>query len=124
LGGAEPALVVTHGEPHPGNLISTSGGLTLVDWDTVALARPERDLWMIADLAGGALAVRYEEETGVALDPEALVAYRRLWALSDLVAYTRQLRHEHQRSADADRALAAVRSILSGREPAPYGLGL
>jgi spectinomycin phosphotransferase len=124
LGGAEPARVVTHGEPHPGNLISTGGGLTLVDWDTVALARPERDLWMIADLAGGALAVRYEEETGVALDPEALVAYRRLWALSDLVACTRQLRREHQRSADADRALAAVRSILSGREPAPYGLGL
>jgi spectinomycin phosphotransferase len=124
LGGAGPALVVTHGEPHPGNLIGTGGGLTLVDWDTVALARPERDLWMIADLAGGALVVRYEEESGVALDPEALVAYRRLWALSDLVAYTRQLRREHQRSADADRALAAVRSILSGREPAPYGLGL
>jgi spectinomycin phosphotransferase len=32
-------MVVTHGEPHPGNLIQTSAGLVLIDWDTVAVAR-------------------------------------------------------------------------------------
>jgi spectinomycin phosphotransferase len=35
--------VITHGEPHPGNLLHTRAGLCLVDWDMTALARPERD---------------------------------------------------------------------------------
>ena len=30
--------VVTHGEPHPGNVLSTASGLVLVDWDTCLLA--------------------------------------------------------------------------------------
>jgi len=114
------AVVVTHGEPHPGNLIHTAGGLVLVDWDTVALARPERDLWMIAD-ADGHVASTYGDLTGVTLDAEALAAYRLLWALADLAAFTTQLREEHRGDADGDRALTAVRSILAGREPAPYG---
>jgi thiamine kinase-like enzyme len=37
--------VITHGEPHPGNLLRTRAGLRLIDWDMTALARPERDLW-------------------------------------------------------------------------------
>jgi len=123
LGEADAGLVLTHGEPHPLNLIRTTAGLTLVDWDTVALARPERDLWMIAGMGDGSglLVALYQEQAGITLDPEVLVAYGRLWALTDLAACTRQLRYGHQRGADTDRALAAIRSILAGREPAPYG---
>jgi spectinomycin phosphotransferase len=40
-------LVITHGEPHPGNMLRTRAGLCLVDWDMTALARPERDLWWV-----------------------------------------------------------------------------
>jgi aminoglycoside phosphotransferase (APT) family kinase protein len=36
---------LTHGEPHPGNVIGTDDGWLLVDWDTAAIAQPERDLW-------------------------------------------------------------------------------
>jgi spectinomycin phosphotransferase len=36
--------VVTHGEPHTGNLLRTADGPRLVDWSTVALAPRERDL--------------------------------------------------------------------------------
>jgi spectinomycin phosphotransferase len=124
LGGMDDGMVVTHGEPHPLNLIRTGAGLTLVDWDTVALARPERDLWMIAGMGdgSGSLVALYRELTGSVLDPEVLVAYGRLWALTDLAASTHRLRHEHRPGADADRALAVVRSILAGREPAPYGV--
>ncbi len=39
--------VITHGEPHPGNLLRTRAGLCLVDWGMTALARPERDLWRV-----------------------------------------------------------------------------
>jgi spectinomycin phosphotransferase len=112
--------VVTHGEPHPGNLILTAAGLSLVDWDTVALARPERDLWMLVDGDGG-LSAAYRDLTGVELDRDALAAYRLLWALSDAVSFTARLRGEHRQNTDANRSLAALRLILQGREPAPYG---
>ena len=39
--------VVTHGEPHPVNVMQTDAGRVLIDWDTVAIAPPERDLWMV-----------------------------------------------------------------------------
>ncbi len=45
----EDRLVITHGEPHAANVMGSPGGLVLVDWDTVLLAPPERDLWGIAD---------------------------------------------------------------------------
>jgi spectinomycin phosphotransferase len=101
----DSALVVTHGEPHPGNLIRTRGGLVLIDWDTVALARPERDLWMLG-----------AEQTK---DPVAARAYRLLWALSDIAAFTARLRAV----PDDEWSRAGLHGILDGREPAPYGPG-
>jgi aminoglycoside phosphotransferase (APT) family kinase protein len=40
-----PWRVLTHGEPHGANVLLGEGGLSLVDWDTVGIAEPERDLW-------------------------------------------------------------------------------
>jgi spectinomycin phosphotransferase len=110
--------VLTHGEPHPGNLIRTADGLVLIDWDTVAVAPRERDLWMFDDPA---LIALYGELTGVTPDPDALAAYRLLWALTDLAAFTCHLRAPHHPDPDATRALTALRSILARREPASYG---
>ena len=119
-GDGRAGAVVTHGEPHPGNLIRTGDGLSLVDWDTVAVARPERDLWMLVD-GDGDLDAAYRDLTGVTLDRDALAAYRLLWALSDVASFTVRLRGEHRPNTDANRSLAALRLILHGREPAPYG---
>src|SRR5262249_18785548 len=47
IGTADRQLVISHGEPHPANLINANGKLRLVDWDTVGLAPLERDLWML-----------------------------------------------------------------------------
>jgi spectinomycin phosphotransferase len=68
----EEQLVVTHGEPHPGNLIMTGQGLRLIDWDTAALALPERDLQMLDDGAAGAFG-SYAEVTGRSAVADALV---------------------------------------------------
>jgi aminoglycoside phosphotransferase (APT) family kinase protein len=38
--------VVTHGEPKINNILITSNGPVMIDWDTVRLAPPARDLWM------------------------------------------------------------------------------
>lgn len=114
------ATVLTHGEPHPGNLIHTRAGMVLVDWDTVALAPPERDLWMIATTGDDAL-TDYRMLTGITPSDAAISAYRLLWALSDVAAFIIQLRREHRHDADAQKALDAMRRIFDGREPSPYG---
>ena len=104
LAAPDGRTVVTHGEPHPGNLIQTRAGLVLIDWDTVAVARPERDLWMIDDPAA---AIHYRQLTGITPEPEAMAGYRLLWALTDVAAFTVELRRPHRRDADGEHRSGA-----------------
>jgi spectinomycin phosphotransferase len=90
--------VVTHGEPHGGNLCDTGAGLRLVDWDTVALAAPERDLWMLGDDVGNA---------------ERLALYRMRWRLDDVASYTAQLRSPHAGTVDDELALRYLGGYLA-----------
>ncbi len=55
--------VVTHGEPHAFNVMRTAAGRVLIDWDTVAIAPAERDLWMVIRDGGDEAAI-YEDMTG------------------------------------------------------------
>jgi spectinomycin phosphotransferase len=96
-------LVVTHGEPHPGNLIWAGGALMLIDWDTVGLGPPERDLWMIAGADGAALRV-YADATGRAADPAALALFRLRWTLDDISSFVSQLRSRHDRTPGSEHA--------------------
>lgn len=96
----DQGLVVTHGEPHPGNVIRTDRGLVLIDWDTVGLAPPERDLWMFAD--DDQLLARYTRSTGQVVDARAITLWKSAWTLSDLAVGLTDLRSTHD--ADEDRA--------------------
>jgi spectinomycin phosphotransferase len=87
-------VVITHGEPHPGNVIQTADGRRLIDWDTAGLAPPERDLWLVATGSGDELS-RYAELTGRPVDPAAMEFYRLRWALDDLACFVRDLRAPH-----------------------------
>jgi spectinomycin phosphotransferase len=90
--------VITHGEPHPGNLLRTRAGLCLVDWDTTALARPERDLWWV--ISGDQDAARYSRRTGWTVNQDALALYRLRWGLNDISEFLSEIRGPHQRTAD------------------------
>lgn len=81
--------VVTHGEPHAGNFMRVDGETYLIDWDTVAIALPERDLWLLVDHGKADALAGYEERTGHAPDPEALALYRLRWAIDDLMGAVR-----------------------------------
>jgi spectinomycin phosphotransferase len=96
--GAE--TMITHGEPHSGNLVTVGGSLVRVDWDTVGLALPERDLWM---LDGRYQLARYAELSGRPVDEHAISLYRLRWQLDDLSTFVRWLRSEHQRTVDSGR---------------------
>ena len=65
---ARVSLVITHGEPHPACLMSARGQLVLIDWDTAALAPPERDVSLIATTSGEGIE-RYQHAAGRNLDP-------------------------------------------------------
>jgi spectinomycin phosphotransferase len=89
--------VITHGEPHPGNLLRTRAGLCLVDWDMIALARPERDLWRV--ISGDQDAARYSWRTGWTVNQDALALYRLRWGLDDIAEFLSEIRGPHQRTA-------------------------
>ncbi|MDR8414441.1 phosphotransferase [Nonomuraea sp. 3-1Str] len=103
--------VVTHGEPHPGNVLTLGDRSLLIDWDTVGLAPPERDLWHVArnqtDLD------RYAEATGHRPDRSLLDGYRLRWALDDVAAFAGWFRAPHDGGADSEQAWAGLRDTVA-----------
>jgi spectinomycin phosphotransferase len=83
LGRQPPATVLCHADIHAGNLLlGADGSLAIVDWDTIIMAPPERDLMFI----GGGVSRYWVDATTQALfyqgygettvDPVALCYYR------------------------------------------------
>jgi spectinomycin phosphotransferase len=108
--------VITHGEPHPGNLMSVDGRVVLIDWDTVALGPPERDMSLIARSDGEDLD-RYRELTGRTLDPAVITLYRLRWYLDDITSAVSMFRNPHRETADTRlflKLLPANLAELSG----------
>ncbi|SOD62375.1 spectinomycin phosphotransferase [Streptomyces zhaozhouensis] len=107
--------VLTHGEPHPGNVLWTEGRPALIDWDTVRLAPAERDLWQVTE--DPAELAAYTEAGGGPVSPTALRLYRLRWDLDEITLYLAQFRAPHDGGRDSavafdglveslDRALA------------------
>jgi spectinomycin phosphotransferase len=101
--------VITHGEPHPGNVLRSGNRLFLIDWDTVGVALPERDLWHVAD-SDGPEAAMYSELTGRVVSEAALAAYRLRWQLDDLGLNLALFRSPHPDDANT----AAIWADLPG----------
>jgi len=107
--------VVTHGEPHAANVMWTGERHVLIDWDTVGLAPPERDLWMVMDGAGEE-ARAYASKTGHSVDRVALDFYRLAWDLDDLAAYLSELRSPHVHNVDTENAYLVVTRCVASRD--------
>ena len=119
--------VVTHGEPHPGNVMRTPAGLRLIDWTTVQIAPPERDLWMLttalANMVGedpvddvDDVLARYTRATGRAVTPASLAFYPLWWELADIAIYVDELRRPHGTGEDIAASLTYLTGYLeSGR---------
>jgi spectinomycin phosphotransferase len=112
VGARGGAFVATHGEPHPGNVMRTLGGPVLVDWDTVSLAPPERDLWILTATPDDPPALRYAAATGRRLDPDALDFFRLTWDLRDLAEYLHVLRSPHLDTEDTAQAFEGVQHCV------------
>ncbi|MDA8344181.1 MAG: phosphotransferase [Thermaerobacter sp.] len=110
--------VITHGEPHGGNLIRAGGRLLLIDWDTVALAPPERDLWML-DSGYAKSLMQYAKATNRQVNQSAIALYRLVWMLSDIANFLSVFRSNHQRTEDTQLAWRAFTDYLRLEEPPP-----
>jgi spectinomycin phosphotransferase len=127
VGGDRDRMVITHGEPHAGNVLALDGQYRLIDWDTVRTAAPERDLWDL-DPGDGSILEAYTSATGVAVVPQALSLYRLWYDLDEIGGYLEVFRQPHHDDADAAESWSnllhflqpAARwpSLLAGDAPA------
>jgi hypothetical protein len=103
--------VLTHGEPHPGNTMLTPGGWRLIDWDTVLVAPPERDLWDL-DPGDGSILDAYTIATGTTPLPELLDLYRLCWDIKDIAYDLSRFRRPHAGSADDHKSWELLRMLV------------
>jgi spectinomycin phosphotransferase len=109
---ARRARVVTHGEPHPANVMSVGRGLVLIDWDTVGLGPPERDLSLVIE-TGGEDAKSYEAATGHHLDGAVMTLYALRWYLDDIASAVHLFSRSHGRTEDTQRWFDSLAPLLS-----------
>jgi spectinomycin phosphotransferase len=93
--------VATHGEPGVHNLWVTDGRLTLVDWESLALAPRERDLMSLGEHAPDDA------------DPAMLELFDLEWRLSEVLAFSEWLRGPHTGNGDDVTALEGLRDELT-----------
>jgi spectinomycin phosphotransferase/16S rRNA (guanine(1405)-N(7))-methyltransferase len=105
--------VLTHGEPHPGNTMLAADGWLLIDWDTVLIAPPERDLWSL-DPGDGTILDAYASATGVTPLPRLLDLYRVRWDVADLASYADVFRRPHAGSIEDDKSWELLNSLVDG----------
>ena len=110
---ATPAApqVLTHGEPHAGNTMLTADGWKLIDWDTAALAPPERDLWNL-DPGDGSVLSAYAEATGYRPRPALIELFRLRWDLNDVSLFAADLRREHIADANTTASWENVQGVV------------
>jgi len=104
-------VVITHGEIHPGNVMVTAKGYVIVDWDTVLLAPPERDLWRLAQ-GGGSVLRAYADATGAAPKEWLVGLYATRWDLAEIASFTAEFRTPHEDTEDSRKALEILRSVV------------
>ncbi len=100
-------LVITHGEPHVGNVVHTDSGAVLIDWDTVRWAPRERDLWWLP--ADG---WRKPYGSDVSISESAMELYRLRWRLCDITDFAPALVTAATSTPDLDAAMYEVRRLL------------
>jgi spectinomycin phosphotransferase len=109
---ADTPWVVTHGEPHPGNLMWTDDSFVLIDWDTVAIGPPERDLWMVEIEDGDDLDAYVSAGGATGVRASAIELYELWWSLAEVALYVDVLRSSHQNDANTRTALSGLRKYL------------
>ena len=111
-------MVITHGEPHGANVLRTADGFAFVDWESVLLAPPERDLWALAE-ADASILADYSAMTGRVIDQDSLRLYRLGWDLAEISGYITWFSGGHGDTADTAEAWRNLQDVLPPAERWP-----
>lgn len=106
--------VVTHGEPHGSNVLTTVDGTRLIDWDTALIAPRERDVWHLDSDDGSAAAIYYAAG-GPPADANLLDMYRLQWDLMEIAGYITLFCEAHEDTEDARESLRNLRHYIAPR---------
>jgi hypothetical protein len=110
---ADPSrLVLTHGEPHPGNTMRSPQGWLLIDWDTLLVAQPERDLWGLASQTPS-IVEAYASATGVTPRPDMLELFRIRWDIADIAVDVARFRRAHADTPEDAQSFKLLSSLVA-----------
>jgi spectinomycin phosphotransferase/16S rRNA (guanine(1405)-N(7))-methyltransferase len=109
-------VVVTHGEPHPGNTMLTTDGWRLIDWDTVLVAPPERDLWML-QRSDAAIVDAYADATGFTPRRAMLELYEVRWDLADIAWGVDRFRAPHHGTIEDEKSWELLQAQVASLGP-------
>lgn len=110
--GSTAGWTLTHGEPHSANVLRTGNGLRLIDWDTLLVAPPERDLWMLVSNASDGVALQYSQLTGHRVNADLLRLYALWWDLSEIGGYITHFNGPHADNRDAEESWQNLRLFI------------
>jgi hypothetical protein len=111
-------MVITHGQPDGANVLRTADGFVFVDWESVLLAPPERDLWDLAE-ADPSILAEYSAMTGTVIDRDALRLYRLWYDLAEISGYITWFSGSHGDTADTAEAWQNLQYYLRPAERWP-----
>lgn len=112
---------ICHGDPTPGNILVTPGGLPyLIDWDDTILAPRERDLvfWerdevFFENESSSPVLEGYRNTAGDCdLNPDVIGFYRRQWTVGEIAAFSHRLLFESQDEAQNQSDLENLQEEL------------
>ena len=115
-------MVITHGEPHAGNVLVVDGRHRLIDWDTTLIAPPERDLWML-DPGDGSILESYRRATGTTASTDTLDLYRLWFDLDEIGGYLTLFGRPHGDDANTAESFSNLTRILRPAERWPSLVG-
>jgi hypothetical protein len=108
-------FVITHGEPHLGNVLRQGSDVRLVDWETARLSLPERDLWLVARRNPNAVDF-YQRRSGRDLDEYALRMFELRWWLTDIALF---LEDSISTTLSVEDRNASIHYLLAALEAPP-----
>ncbi|MFD3406291.1 phosphotransferase enzyme family protein [Kribbella sp. NPDC058693] len=114
LEASDDPWVITHGEPHSANVLRTTNGMRLVDWETARLAPRERDLAAILDGSIDVLPAYQSQAGPFTPRREALELFDVWWSLDEIASDVHLFREPHPHSEDTKLSWQELTEHLPG----------